>query len=60
MRTIKIKGNEFKLEMGLCSCLEDEALDGDQVDSIVEWLRDEINLHEGNITLKEYERLSKN
>lgn len=35
----------------------DEALDGDDVDRLVDILRAKINLHEGNITEEEYNNL---
>lgn len=35
----------------------DEPLDGDGVDELIEILRAKINLHEGNITEDEYEKL---
>jgi len=34
-----------------------EALDGDEVDTLVEHLRNQLNLINGNITNKEYEEL---
>lgn len=34
---------------------EDEGLEGDDVDRLVDVIRDKINLHQGNITLREYE-----
>lgn len=36
---------------------EEEPLDGDDVDSLVEHLRNQLNLINGNITRKEYEEL---
>ncbi len=35
----------------------DDPLDGDKVDDLCELLKIEINLHEGNITDKEYKKL---
>ena len=35
----------------------DDPLDGDAVDGLMEHLKNKINLHEGNITLKEYNKL---
>ena len=35
----------------------DEPLDGDEVDKLIEHLRNQINLNEGNITQREYEEL---
>lgn len=37
-----------------------EPLDGDEVDKLVEHLRNKLNLMEGNITEKEYEKLDYN
>jgi len=36
-----------------CYKVGDEPLDGDEVDNMVEMLKNEINLMEGNITLEE-------
>lgn len=38
----------------------DEPLDGDEVDRLVEHLRNKINLQEGNITDEEYLELESN
>lgn len=35
---------------------DDEALDGDEVDRLVEHFRNKLNYMEGNITLREYEK----
>ncbi|MEW6687418.1 MAG: hypothetical protein AB1393_14635 [Candidatus Edwardsbacteria bacterium] len=35
----------------------DEPLDGDEVDRLIEHIRNRINLHEGNITDAEFEEL---
>jgi hypothetical protein len=35
----------------------DEPLDGDEVDRLTDIIKAKINLHEGNITEKEYEEL---
>jgi len=37
-----------------------EALDGDEVDVLIEHLRNRINLHQGNITDEEFEDLENN
>lgn len=34
-----------------------EPLDGDEVDDIIEQIRDYVNLHEGNMTQREYDEL---
>lgn len=36
---------------------DNEPLDGDEVDDLVEILRAKINLHEGNITEEEYNKI---
>ena len=36
---------------------DEEPLDGDEVDRLVEILRAKINLHEGNITNAEYDKI---
>lgn len=36
---------------------DDEPLDGDEVEDLIDILRAKINLHEGNITEEEYEKL---
>lgn len=36
---------------------DNEPLDGDEVDDLVEILRTKINLHEGNITEEEYNKI---
>jgi hypothetical protein len=36
---------------------EDEPLDGDDVDAMIKIIRAKINLHEGNITQKEYDKI---
>jgi hypothetical protein len=35
---------------------QDDPMDGDDVDTLVDLIRDEINLLEGNMTLEEYEQ----
>ena len=37
-----------------------DALNGDEVDVLIEHLRNEINLNEGNITEEEYVKLEEN
>jgi len=36
---------------------DEDALDGDAVDELIEKIRNELNLHEGNITQREYDEL---
>ena len=38
---------------------QEDPLDGDEVDRLVEHLRNKLNLINGNITQEEYERLEK-
>lgn len=45
-RNFKVKGNQPY-----------EPLDGDEVDLLVEHIRNEINLSQGNITYQEYQNL---
>ncbi len=55
---------EFEFELGLILDKYDEnwvneSLDGDEVDRLVEHLRNQLNLINGNITNEEYQELEK-
>jgi len=51
------KKNHRFIPEAIDESFEDEPLDGDEVDDLCKIIKAEINLHQGNITDNEYEKI---